>query len=326
MKKVYSFCTFSLAVSMVLSACTVFAPAPTPTPEPTNTPPPTATHTPLPTPTRTPTRTPTVKPTLALGDTTAVLAGGFSFRAPVGYQVDVQGAQVGVLDSAGTLIISIYGARTNPQHLTADEILDLFISSVFGNGNGEYEKGPSHPVTIDGVDGLAYDLEGTLFKAPVRGQAVIVMPSDSQYLFGLGVANTTHNRQQWEDNGSQVFSALLGSISFSIAGQANAASPCVVSTDSTYGYTKENAIKVGGGDFDGPSRERAYLNNLAGPNGEIFSYDRAGSLVFDDTILDAYIINGLGKSITLYIDEYAFTEPQAPVGFTCISEFPLSAP
>ena len=101
---------------------------------------------------------------------------------------------------------------------------------------------------------------------------------------------------------------------------------CVISTDKTYGYTQENAIKVGGDDFGGPSRERAYLDNLAGPNGETISYNRTGSLDFGDTILDAYAISGLSAKVVLYIDEYSFTEPQAPVGFTCLGAFSLTAP
>ena len=101
---------------------------------------------------------------------------------------------------------------------------------------------------------------------------------------------------------------------------------CVISTDDTYGYTQENPIKVGGDDFGGPPRERAFLDNLLGPNGEKISYERIGSMDFGDTILDAFDITGLGKKVTLYIDEYSYTEPQAPVGFTCLSAFPLTAP
>ena len=111
--------------------------------------------------------------------------------------------------------------------------------------------------------------------------------------------------------------------------QPTAAPPtslCPVSTDATFGYTKENPIKVGGGDFGGPPREEAYLNALRGPNGETISYARFGSIPFGDTILDGYEIHGLQKAVTLYIDEYVYVEPQAPVRFTCASAFPLSSP
>ena len=103
-------------------------------------------------------------------------------------------------------------------------------------------------------------------------------------------------------------------------------SGCLVSSDKTYGYTQENPIKVGGDFLEGPARERAYLDNLTGPNGETISYNRTGSVDFGDTILDVFDITGLGKQITLYIDEYSFTEPLAPVGFSCLGSFSVSAP
>ncbi len=111
-----------------------------------------------------------------------------------------------------------------------------------------------------------------------------------------------------------------------ISEQTNSIGACIISTDDTYGYTQENPIKVGGDAFDGPPRERAFLDNLLGPNGETISYERTGSLAFGNTILDAFEITGLNKEVILYIDEYAFTEPHAPVGFTCLSAFPLTAP
>ncbi len=78
--------------------------------------------------------------------------------------------------------------------------------------------------------------------------------------------------------------------------------------------------------LEGPARERAYLDNLLGPNGETLSYERKRSFSSGDTILDEYHITGSGIDATLYLDEYSYTPPQAPVGFTCAGEFPLSAP
>jgi hypothetical protein len=57
-------------------------------------------------------------------------------------------------------------------------------------------------------------------------------------------------------------------------------------------------------------------------SGKKFSPQRS----FEDTILDVFEIKGLQKAATLYIDEYSYTEPQAPVGFTCLSIFPLTSP
>lgn len=109
--------------------------------------------------------------------------------------------------------------------------------------------------------------------------------------------------------------------------QNSIASACVVSTDSTYGYSPDNPIRVGGDAFGGPPRERAYLDSLSGPNGEAISYYREGSIYYVDTILDIYHVSYDGSnSVVLYIDEYSYQELMAPVGFVCWTPIPLSAP
>ena len=134
MKKFCAILGLIVIFSIVLSACGVVhqpSPTATATSSPSNTPLPTATFTPRPTNTPKPTNTPTSEPTLALGEPRVIAEGGYSFRPPVGYKVDVQGAQVGIFDQAGTIIISIFGATSNPQKLAADEILDEFTAAVF---------------------------------------------------------------------------------------------------------------------------------------------------------------------------------------------------
>ena len=51
-----------------------------------------------------------------------------------------------------------------------------------------------------------------------------------------------------------------------------------ISTDPTYGFSENNPVQVGGADkSEGPLNERRFLNALAGPNGEVVTYFRAGS-------------------------------------------------
>ncbi|MFZ5878886.1 MAG: hypothetical protein ACOY0R_05935, partial [Chloroflexota bacterium] len=100
---------------------------------------------------------------------------------------------------------------------------------------------------------------------------------------------------------------------------------CPVSTDETYGYTADNPIKVGGDFLSGPQRERAYLDNLLGPNGELLSYERLGSTMGNDTILDMYEISGLDNPVVLYVDMYKYETLSAPVGFACSGPF-ITAP
>ncbi len=106
--------------------------------------------------------------------------------------------------------------------------------------------------------------------------------------------------------------------------------PCATSTDERYGLAAATPVQVGGGAMYGPARERRYLEALRGPEGQVVRYRRTGSLPAPDgnTILDAYetIYDGLEKPITIYVDEYHFTDPMAPRGFTCGQPIALGLP
>ena len=81
-----------------------------------------------------------------------------------------------------------------------------------------------------------------------------------------------------------------------------------------------------GGEFiTGVQRQRAYLDNLRGPNGERFTYQRLGSTAGLDSILDIYELYGLAEVVALYVDLYKYKELMAPVGLTCADKF-ISAP
>lgn len=100
--------------------------------------------------------------------------------------------------------------------------------------------------------------------------------------------------------------------------------------DSTYGYTQDNPIKVGG-QASGPANEREYLNNLAGPKGEKISYKRLGSCcAFQRT--NSYLGNGYldmyeltwgnqSKPIILYLNMYDKEELWVPFGLTALKSF-----
>ena len=100
-----------------------------------------------------------------------------------------------------------------------------------------------------------------------------------------------------------------------------------VSKDSTYGYTPENPVLVGGIQIrQGPWNSRRYLNALAGPKGEAVTYERAGSCCpiegepgqAGQALLDHYrvIWEGAPDSVSLYLNLYSEGELKAPVGFT----------
>jgi hypothetical protein len=163
------------------------------------------------------TRTPL--PVVALGEAETVERGGFSFRPPVGYDVDLEVGHAGVFDSTGQIIISFTGDTTNPRGLSRQQIADMFLAGMFAAGDGTYTPVVTRTVLIGGVEGLAYELAGTYSGAPVRGRAVIVMPNDQHYLFGLGIANLARDPQRWAEQGSRLFDALVETIMFELAAE-----------------------------------------------------------------------------------------------------------
>lgn len=102
-----------------------------------------------------------------------------------------------------------------------------------------------------------------------------------------------------------------------------------ISTDPTYGLSKNNPVQVGGVDkSEGPLNERRYLNALAGPNGEEVSYFRGGSCCpvkskndpfgLGSVMLDNYRVTYKGSkdTVSIYINMYDYGTLKAPVGFT----------
>ena len=110
---------------------------------------------------------------------------------------------------------------------------------------------------------------------------------------------------------------------------AQTTGPCRVSSDPEFGLTPEKAIPTGGNVFLGAGRQRRYLNLLRGPSGQpvtLASGVGSGPAGDAKTIIDRYSVSyeGAEKSVTLYLNMYAFGTPQVPQGFTCV-ESPSAA-
>ncbi|HET7093667.1 MAG TPA: hypothetical protein VFI22_09325, partial [Thermomicrobiales bacterium] len=99
-----------------------------------------------------------------------------------------------------------------------------------------------------------------------------------------------------------------------------ATSACAIARESTYAFNVAVPIKIGGGDYGGPARERRYLQVLRGPEGQGLHVLRRGSLpAGDGTILDLYELTyaGLSSPLRIYLDEYHEGVLQAPAGLVC---------
>lgn len=308
MKRIILFCTMIL-----LASCSVIS-----TPVPTHIPTLPSTETPVPTSTVLPTVVPAT-PEIAFGDISSLVAlDGFSISVPFPYVHQVENNIILIANEKRSLNISFVGdAYDGSTALTY--VINGYLGGLEKRG-GSFETLPPEKVVIDGVEGVSVELNGKMGDMPIKGIAVAVSPRSDFVLFGLAMSNLDGGEEIWVEHRA-VFEKFLQTIQF-----VDNSALCPVATDDTYGYSETNPIKVGGGDFNGPSREEAYLDHLRGPNGEVLSYKREGSLPSGDVILDAYAVTGPGVKAMLYIDEYNYSSPIAPVGFTCNGAFPLSQP
>ncbi|MBG0787356.1 MAG: hypothetical protein H0S79_19875 [Anaerolineaceae bacterium] len=317
-------------LGLMLSACDGLLAQPTATPTATNTPQPTATvtATPAPTKTATPTATPTeeiIYPRLYEVD-----AGGYSFEIPkdddpyLGLSVTIEGVEALIQDMSGELMI-YFAAGTIDYEFDLDQEIQNLADGL-GYEGIEVDPEPfevaGHPArrayvttSISGVDFMS---EFIIIDGGAN-QLIVISPS----LFGDSL------EARWDEEMQPLLDAVLDSFQIMEPDVTASTGECTVSTDSSYGYSEDNPVLVGGDWLEGPSRERAYLDNLRGPNGEMISYERVGSEEYGDTILDKYQItySGLSSPITIYIDEYSWTgDLYAPVGLTCSGPFTLTAP
>lgn len=87
--------------------------------------------------------------------------------------------------------------------------------------------------------------------------------------------------------------------------------------DSTYGFSPENAIKVGGGVF--PKHIYTYLNGLTDLNGNKISYKRIGSCCSGESIpgksLITFFVTLQNKEYQVYFDGYQWEQPKLMNGF-----------
>jgi hypothetical protein len=92
------------------------------------------------------------------------------------------------------------------------------------------------------------------------------------------------------------------------AAAPTAETPQNVSDDATFGYTKENPIKMGGADLsEGIAGSKYYLRSLRDKNNKPFNVSRIGNVGpgEDGHIVDLYqLIDSEGTTFKLYIDAY----------------------
>ena len=200
-------------------------PTETPTPNLTIIPTETATPTYTPTFTSTPTLEPTpepvivstgpiatAKPPLRLGRQQIMYEGGFSFKAPVGYQTNYQTNQVTMTSVDEDTVFSLLGGKMDREdELIADfehfvELISLTLD--------EFKANESYQYVIGGLPGLAAEVSGFYGESKVTGRILVVAPSEDQIFYALAISPDIDNGEGWEPEGRQAFEAVIRTVAF----------------------------------------------------------------------------------------------------------------
>jgi hypothetical protein len=261
---------------------------------------------------------------IKFGPEQIVPGGKFAFKRPYLGGVEMEGNQVFLTLADGNAFMILWVEPT--EYNTPSAYLDYLFDELGGGLSGTPRS-----YILDGRNGLISDIGEVSGDTPYEGQVVVVFLEDGEVFVGLGLGSVFNGINYWQTDGLPLFETILSTVRFlsgENGGGGGSGLTCTVSTDGTYGYSMDNPVQVGGGAFGGPLRERLYFDTLRGPSGQILSYTRQGSQAYGEVILDIFQVSyaGLEEPVLIYVDEDAFSDLFAPVGFTCSGNFPMSAP
>jgi len=260
------------------------------------------------------------------GSVFEVIQGGYGFEAPAGSDVSItaSGALISALDSS--LLFSLNGINAMSNEKSDEEILDTLLTSLFSGEQSSYKQSELITSSVEGYEGAAYDFTGKFLGSQVEGRALVIKPEAKRYVSIVAMALVEENPDLWKTTGKDAFNYLLSRYQILPAEALASAELCPISPNANYGFYPDEAVKVGGGLLSGPLRERAYLDNLLGSNGDPVTYEWVRSVETPDSIVDEYTLTVGEKTITLYLDQYSFGIINAPRGLGCMGAFPISEP
>ncbi len=277
-------------------------------------------NTPLPTstPTNTPTAEPTAIPTIdfVLGEYEDIQHGGFRYRQVEGFYRTYRPGAVSLSSEASEIFITLGGG---PMKL--DTTLQKAVKDLGSYLSGEMDSFSASDIywyNIGDVQGFAINIAGEMFGEQMLGLIAVAYHHGDTSFEVIAAAPI----DRWILDGEYIAVQIIESVEFFES--APMENMCPISTDPTYGYSKDNPIGVGRGDvYEGPSLEREYLDLLLGPRGEALEYVRLGSMDTGETIVDAYeiTIGYSNETVILYLDEYNLDPYVIPQGFACSWSF-----
>lgn len=314
-----------LIMALIISGCKAPAKLPTPTQIPTEVPTvaPTATRT---LPTNTPKPTPTTIDDFAVNNEFIVYQGGYSVSVPMlNYQVEVLGGDTIIASRESQFIILINSLTSDEQLPQVSELLPKQTEDFLGEA-GEISLGEITQTEFNGIPAAKASYNQVIDNNSFTGEALLILPDDHNSVLILGLAVVDASTSSWEEFGKPEFEQVLTNLELLPEEMLKDRFECLMSTDSTYGFSKDNPIRVGGQAWLGPSRANAYLNNLIDSQGKHIESVRDGSVQYGDTILDLYTINAGQQQYIIYVDQYSWETPLTPIGLNCLGAYPLSKP
>lgn len=156
-----------------------------------------------------------------LGERLVYEQAGFSFQPIKDYDIiplDIgNGIQNIILhDKAKNFSIYFVGTKTDSRFNSAGDVLIFWMPALTKNDpEGVINPVSDHPITVDGISGIAVDVSGKLLKKPLTGQVVSLWVSKNQYLFVLGLSDAENHSDLWASEGQKAFDTLVNTIEFS---------------------------------------------------------------------------------------------------------------
>lgn len=146
----------------------------------------------------------------ALGNVQRIGEGGFAFRPPLGYTIEIVGDSVvlnGEDDDKPGLEILLSGGALDERFLSDDHAVYALARQALGEYTAGQQPPGEHayPITVDGVDGVVVELEAD----GEAGRLLVVEPASGRFFTLLAAATV----EQWPQL-VPAFDAMVASVTF----------------------------------------------------------------------------------------------------------------
>lgn len=292
-----------------------------------STPTPALTETPESTETPAPSKTPTPEPFVVLTRERISEGGGFSYHMVKDWVVDEIHGDVYFYEPETEMVIEIlvrYVLELNPLEENIQGLIDSTNEFLDSGEAAEW-----FVYSIDGHEGLAFDYHGEVDGDRISGRTILVHYGENMLFYADLFAREVEGKVILEEEGFEVVDEVMESIELHEVDFVEGVTPCEVSKDEDYGYSKNNPIFIGGGALFGNARVESLFGSLMGPNGQQVRHFLVDTIDYQGSYLRVYEVWHLGmeEEVTIYINENRWKEGvMAPKGFRCMEPFPFGEP